>query len=602
MSEIDKDAPAPFRLPTGGRIDRDSTLQFVFGGRSLTGHPGDTLASALLANGVHQTGTSVKLGRPRGIAAAWAEDPNSVVQVEEPFPEPMLLATTIELTDGLVAHGLPGQGRLAEVADSARYDARHVHTDLLVVGAGPTGLSAALTAARAGARVVVVDDQSEAGGSLLGSAERIDDGPALDWVQRATAELAGFPDVLHLQRTTAFGHFDDGFVLALERRTDHLGGAAPRNLSRQRVWRIRAQRVLVATGAHERPIVFADNDRPGIMLAGAARTFLHRYGVLAGRAAVVFTCDDSAYAAAVDLADAGVEVRAVVDARPRPPAVWRAACASRGIPVLAGEVVTATEGVERVSAALVAPLVDGVPGRSDRIECDLLLVSGGWNPAVHLFSQAGGKLRYDAALGAFLPAEPLATTTVAGSAAGVFDLAGCLVDGHRASVTATDGLGVDRGGDVDLPRVAEAPERTPTAVMWRVPDTDGASRSRPVRRPAARRHCRRHRAGGRRGPAHGRAHQALHDDRNGARPGQDLRRHRLRRRRRAPAATRRGARHHHVPAAVHPRRLRRARRTRPRVVVRPRAHHRDPRLAPRAGRGLGGRRPVEAPALLPAAR
>ena len=342
---------------------------------------------------------------------------------------------------------------------------------------GPTGLSAALTAARAGARVVLVDDQSEAGGSLLGSAERIDDGPALDWVQRAAAELAGFPDVLHLQRTTAFGHFDDGFVLALERRTDHLGDAAPRHLSRQRIWRIRARRVLVATGAHERPIVFADNDRPGIMLAGAARTFLHRYGVLAGRAAVVFTCDDSAYAAAVDLADAGVEVRAVVDVRPEPPAAWRAACGSRGIPVLTGEVVTATEGVERVSAALVAPLVNGVPGRSDRIECDLLLVSGGWNPAVHLFSQAGGKLRYDAALGAFLPAEPLTTTTVAGSAAGVFDLAGCLADGHRASATATEGLGFGRGGDVDLPRVAQAPERTPTAVMWRVPDTDGTARA-----------------------------------------------------------------------------------------------------------------------------
>ena len=218
------------------------------------------------------------------------------------------------------------------------------------------------------------------------------------------------------------------------------------------MWRIRAQRVLVATGAHERPIVFADNDRPGIMLAGAARTFLHRYGVLAGRAAVVFTCDDSAYAAAVDLADAGVEVRAVVDARPRPPAVWRAACASRGIPVFAGEVVTATEGVERVSAALVAPLVDGAPGRSDRIECDLLLVSGGWNPAVHLFSQAGGKLRYDAALGAFLPASHWPRTTVAGSAAGVFDLAGCLVDGRRASVAAPGGSSVSRpGGDVELP-------------------------------------------------------------------------------------------------------------------------------------------------------
>ena len=147
---------------------------------------------------------------------------------------------------------------------------------------------------------------------------------------------------MHLQRTTAFGHFDDGFVLALERRTDHLGAAAPRHLSRQRVWRIRARRVLVAAGAHERPVVFADNDRPGIMLAGGARTFLHRYGVLAGRAAVVFTTDDSAYAAAVDLADAGAEVRAVVDARPEPPAQWVGECASRGIPVRAGQVVTGT--------------------------------------------------------------------------------------------------------------------------------------------------------------------------------------------------------------------------------------------------------------------
>ena len=428
---------------------------------------------------MHQTSTSIKLGRPRGIAAAWAEDPNSLVQVEEPFPEPMLLATTIELTDGLTAHGIPGQGRLAEVADSARYDARHVHADLLVVGAGPTGLTAAVMAARAGARVVLVDEQSEAGGSLLGTAERVDGSPALDWVRRVTAELAAFPEVLHLQRTTAFGHFDDGLVLALQRRTDHLGASAPRHLSRQRVWRIRARRVLVAAGAHERPVVFADNDRPGIMLAGGARTFLHRYGVLAGRAAVVFTTDDSAYAAAVDLADAGVDVRAVVDARLQPPADWRAACARRGIPVRAGEVVTGTDGVERVSAALVAP-PNGLP---ERIDCDLLLVSGGWNPAVHLFSQAGGTLRYDAALGAFVPGDVLARTIVAGSAAGVFDLAGCLDEGRRAAAAVLDDLGVARrlgvmqpDGDT-LPAVEDGPARTPTLVMWRVPDTRQDTRS-----------------------------------------------------------------------------------------------------------------------------
>src|SRR3954449_487583 len=278
-----------FRTPGGGRIDRDSTLELTCGGHSFAGHPGDTLASSLLASGRHQIATSVKLGRPRGITAAWAEDSGGLVQIEAPFPEPMLLAATVELYDGLVAHGLPGQGRLADIADTARYDGVHHHVDVLVVGAGPAGLVAALGAARAGARVALVDEQSEAGGSLLSGTDRVDGVPALDWVADAVAELARHPEVLHLQRTTAFGVYDDGFVLALERRTDHLGAAAPRRVSRQRVWRIRARSIVVAPGAHERPVVFADNDRPGIMLAAGARTFLHRYGVRAGSEAVVFT-------------------------------------------------------------------------------------------------------------------------------------------------------------------------------------------------------------------------------------------------------------------------------------------------------------------------
>ena len=309
-----------FRTPAGGRIDRDTTLEFTFGGQPLTGHPGDTLASALLASGRHQIATSVKLGRPRGITAAWAEDSGGLVQIEAPFPEPMLLAATVELYDGLVAHGLAGQGRLADIADTARYDGVHHHVDVLVVGAGPAGLTAALTAARAGARVALIDEQSEAGGALLSGTDELDGVPALDWVAAAVAELAGHPEVLHLQRTTAFGSYDDGFVLALERRTDHLGAEAPRHLSRQRVWRFRARSIVVATGAHERPVVFADNDRPGIMLAGAARTFLNRYGVLPGRETVVFTTNDSAYDAALDLHRAGVRVQAVVDARTAVPA------------------------------------------------------------------------------------------------------------------------------------------------------------------------------------------------------------------------------------------------------------------------------------------
>src|SRR5215470_14550449 len=170
-----------FRTGEGGRIDRTTTLEFTFDGQAFTGHPGDTLASALLAAGRHQIATSVKLGRPRGVAAAWAEDPCGLVQIEEPFPEPMLLATTVELYDGLVARGLPGQGRLADIPDSARYDAVHHHVDVLVVGAGPAGLAAALSAARAGARVALVDEQSEAGGSLLSDTARLDGAPAPNW-------------------------------------------------------------------------------------------------------------------------------------------------------------------------------------------------------------------------------------------------------------------------------------------------------------------------------------------------------------------------------------------------------------------------------------
>ncbi|MFD0484204.1 glycine cleavage T C-terminal barrel domain-containing protein [Kineococcus sp. GCM10028916] len=452
----------PFRTPTGGRVDRDRTLEFTFAGQTLTGHPGDTLASALLAHGIHQTGTSIRLGRPRGIGAAWAEDPGSLVQVEEPFPEPMLLASTLELFDGLVARGIPGQGKLAEVPDSAHYDRSHLHVDVLVVGAGPAGLVAALTAARTGARVAIVDEQSEAGGALLGGTDVLDGAPATEWVAAVVAELAGFADVTHLQRTTAFGVYDDGFVLAVERRTDHLGASAPRNLSRQRVWRIRAEHVVVATGAHERPVVFADNDRPGTMLAGSARTYLHRYGVLAGSRAVVFTTNDSAYAAAFDLAAAGVPAT-VVDVRATVSEHLLRTAAALGVEVLADSVVHGTTGVQRVTGASVS----GAAGERE-LACDLLLVSGGWNPAVHLFSQARGRLRFDPVLGAFLPADEVRGMTVAGAANGTLDLAGTLARGRDAAVTVLTNLGLDLASPPALPEVAPDPLPADPALLWRV--------------------------------------------------------------------------------------------------------------------------------------
>ncbi|GAA4889358.1 2Fe-2S iron-sulfur cluster-binding protein [Actinomycetospora straminea] len=424
------------RVDGYGRIDRSRTVTVTVDGTAYTGHPGDTVASVLLAHGARPQNSSVKYGRPRGIGAAWTEDPVGLVQVEEPFPEPMLLAATVEATDGLVVRGVAGQGRLAEVPDTARYDRKHTHCDVLVVGAGPAGLVAARAAARAGRSVVLVDDRSAAGGTLTGT-ETIDGRPSLEFVADTVAELAAL-GVVHLQRTTAFGHYDDGFVLALERR-----GESAR--TRQRVHRIRAGRVVVAAGAIERPIAFEDNDRPGVVLAASARDLLHRHGVLAGREVVVFTSDDAAYAAAADLADAGASVR-VLDARERAPQAGRRRCEERGVPVETGTLVHGTRGEDRVTAAVVGPDRREVP-------CDLLLVSGGWNPAAHLASHVGGSLVYDPVIGAFRPAELPPGVTVVGAANGTFALADVLREAG--------------GPEAPVAPAQEWPE--PTLVLWRTP-------------------------------------------------------------------------------------------------------------------------------------
>ncbi|MFF0730563.1 sarcosine oxidase subunit alpha family protein [Streptomyces chartreusis] len=457
---------APFRHPTRGRIDRDTPLTFTFDGTEYQGFRGDTLASALLAGGVIQAGTSIKLGRPRGIFSAGVEEPNAVVQIEEPFPEPMLPATTVELYDGLVASSLTGQGRLATEPDPARYDAVHAHCDLLIVGAGPAGLAAAAAAARSGARVILADDQPEPGGSLLGTGEH------LDWVDEVTGQLAAAPEVRVLSRTTVFGHYDDNHLLAVERRTSHLGADAPEDVARERVWRIRARRVVLATGAHERSLAFADNDRPGVMLASSARTYVNRYGVLPGRHAVVLTTNDSAYAAALDLAAAGLSVTAVVDTRPEP-GEWAERARAAGIEVLAGHAVTGTAGEARLSAVTVAPYGESAGQRE--FAADLLLVSGGWNPVVHLFSQSGGRLRHDEALGSFVPDSTRQAVEVAGAASGAADLAAVLAQGATAGARAVEAEGYT-SATPRLPAPAAQPRRTPPMHVYALPGAAGAPR------------------------------------------------------------------------------------------------------------------------------
>ncbi|GAA1986439.1 sarcosine oxidase subunit alpha family protein [Catenulispora subtropica] len=464
----------PNRLPEGGRVDRSAVLRFTYDGVEYTGLRGDTLASALLANGTSHTARSQYRDRPRGIVAAGVEETNALVQIDGSCSEPMQLATTVELYDGLSATGLSGRGRLDPSADEAVYDKKHVHTDVLVVGGGPAGLAAAVAASRSGARVVLVDDQSELGGALLSGHETIGGRPALEWVDEVQAELAAGQEVRILTRSTAIGYHDQNYLLVVERRADHLAPPPPTGVSRRRLWHIRARQVVLATGAHQRPIIFAGNDRPGVMSAAAVSTYVNRYAVLPGRRAVVFTTDDSAYATALDLMAAGTAVRAVVDTRPEPPAGLVAAAREAGITVVAGSAVVGTRGEDGLSAVRIAALAadDSLRGPVRELECDLLAVSGGWNPAVELWSQAQGTVRYDEALAAFVPDRCGQQVAVAGAVNGIFDLAGCLLGGFVAGAEAATRAGFEAAVPPAPPYVGDEPPSPPRPV-WLVPGEEG---------------------------------------------------------------------------------------------------------------------------------
>ena len=424
------------RLSAGGRINRGRPLAFTFDDVQYTGYDGDTLASALLANGVDVVARGVDTGRPRGIMSAGAEESNAFVEVHwsSGWSEPMLRATQVELAEGLAARGESGRGRLAPHPSMARFEKRYSHCDVLVVGGGPAGLMAALAAARPGARVILVDEQRELGGALLGARCVIDEAPALDWVDSVTTELRAAPEVRILTRSTAIAYHDHQYLLVAEHR--------PEPLVEGRLWHIRARQVVLATGAHERPIVFADNDRPGIMLASAARTYVNRYAVRPGARAVVFTTNDSGLSAARDLADADLEVVEIVDSRH-------------------GRFVTGTAGADRLEGAL-------VDGRV--VPCDLLAVSGGWNPAVHLFSQSRGTLRYDQQLAAWVPDRPFQATHVAGAAGGSMGLDDCLREGAAAGARAAAAAGFGDGTVPPVPAVsAEGDRPGPVDAVWVVP-------------------------------------------------------------------------------------------------------------------------------------
>lgn len=518
------------RLAKGGRIDRSQALSFTFNGQTYQGFAGDSLAAALLANGVDIVGRSFKYSRPRGIVAAGAEEPNAVLQIgsTEAAQIPNVRATQQALYSGLVANstnGWPsvntdlmgilgkvgggmmppgfyyktfmypqnlwmtyekyirkaaGLGRSPTEVDPDIYDQLNQHCDVLIVGAGPAGLAAALAAGRSGARVILADEQEEFGGSLLDTRETLDGKPAADWVAQVIAELQAMPEVTLLPRATVNGYHDHNFLTIHQRLTDHLGETAPMGQARQRMHRVRAKRVVLASGAHERPLVYANNDVPGNMLAGAVSTYVRRYGVAPGQELVLSTNNDYAYRVVLDWLDAGRKVVAVADARSNPRGSWVEEARARGVRILTGSAVVEARGSKRVTGARICAIdakAHKVTSPGEVLDCDLIVSSGGYSPVVHLASHLGGRPEWREDILGFVPGpgNGIQQRIDAGAVNGVFALGDVLANGFEAGAKAAAEAGY-KAVSGSLPQV-EALHEEPMLALFQVPHDKPTARA-----------------------------------------------------------------------------------------------------------------------------
>jgi sarcosine oxidase subunit alpha len=503
-------AAGRWRLASGGEIDRARVLEFSWNGRTLKGFAGDTLASALLANGERLIGRSFKFHRPRGILSAGAEEPNALVALGEGAAlEPTARATLVPLRSGLAARSqncwpsvrfdlgrvldlcaplwpagfynkmffwpswhtyeplirrTAGLGAALTDEDPERYESLNASCDLLIAGGGVAGLAAARLAARAGLRVMLAEQAHAFGGSLLARDCQIEERPGSDWVRGVIAELTAAANVTLLPSTTVFGLYDHRHAGLLERLNERVAAPVP---IRQRYWRVRAASILLATGAIEQPLAFEHNDLPGIMLAGAVGEYAHRFAVACGRRVIFATNNDSAYVSALALLRAGIEVPLLIDSRSDPPPALLQPLESAGVRVRGNAVVVSATGNPALTTVRVASL--GASASIEQVRCDALAMSGGWMPAVHLFSQARGQLRFDAERQCFLPVEASAPVVLAGALAGTDDVSGALTSAAQALAAEATRLGWQVPPATAIQGVRETPVRAGVGRLRRSP-------------------------------------------------------------------------------------------------------------------------------------
>ncbi len=460
-----------YRLDKIGLINRNKKISFKFNGKKYFGYEGDTLASALIANGVHLIGRSFKYHRPRGFFGAGVDEPYAIVQLyrnNETYPN--VRATEQEIFEGLEAKSVncwpsvnfdigainnffnkffpagfyyktfmwpksfwyriyepfirksAGFGVVSIKHDQERYEHKYEYCDLLITGSGPSGLASAYAAAKNGASVILAEDKPRFGGTLLTSEVNIGNQSGKEWAEHIVAELKEMPNVILKNRAQIFGYYDHNMLVMSERINDHLP-KSKKYSPKQRLWYIRAKEVVISSGSIERPIVFGNNDIPGVVLASAAKEYLKVYGVLVGKKPLIFTNNDSAYETAIEFKKNGIWP-IVLDTRSNPDSEIINETKSMGIDIKFSYVVIAAKGYKKVKSAEIAKISEDKKnlGKIENISCDCICVSGFWTPTIHLASQSGNKTIFNENIDAFVPSKSKQRETTLGSANGIFTL------------------------------------------------------------------------------------------------------------------------------------------------------------------------------------